>query len=254
MTQLKDTDSKPSWQELAQKVREHQRAGSNGQEKNSVGIGDALNDSLKRLATTGEASAEQKALSPIGKPLGEIGAAVHPSAPIAVREVADILSKLPSPIQSWLNSIRRDGWQAKTPDYSPELVAQTREIAGQIWRKWKPVDEGKAEDKAALINEVMQTLSVYGYGALPSDPAQSKAKVSGFCGVLSDLPLWAIQEAGKEWRTNQTEPPTPADWRREAKERCGYNQWLTPLPGGINDGYTMGWAYDKVVEWLKNGK
>jgi hypothetical protein len=73
------------------------------------------------------------------------------------------------------------------------------------WRHWRPVSAGGAEQQAMLINEVMKTLSVYGYGALPSDPMQSKAKVEGFCEVLEDVPIWAIEEAGKEWRKKESD-------------------------------------------------
>lgn len=100
--------------------------------------------------------------------------------------------------------------------------------------------DGGAHADAALVALVMQTLSVYGYGALPADPAHSQAKVRGYAAALDDCPLWALEAAGRWFVKKQTEAPTPAEWIDRAWLEAGRHAWL--------------WYGDGPTEWLTAGQ
>lgn len=127
-------------------------------------------------------------------------------------------------------------------------------MIAELWQYWKPVKDSNPEEQAKLISEIMKTLSVYGFGALPSDPLQSHAKIDGFREVLEECPFWAIELSGKNWRRDKTEPPVPASWLRATKNEMGCND---RLPWGRNEFsglFDIGWAYEKVIQWMKNDK
>lgn len=114
-----------------------------------------------------------------------------------------------------------------------------------LFRLWKPATSG--EDRAQLVAEIMKTLSVYGYGALPSDTLQAKMKVDGFCEVLEECPLWAVQHAGLKWRKTEKEAPTPQQWLSNSKAEMGR---FNKVKFGDNT-ETVGRVYDKLVAWIK---
>jgi len=115
----------------------------------------------------------------------------------------------------------------------------------EIYRLWRPCTQ--AAEKAQLITEIMTVLSVYGFGALPSDPVQSKAKVNGFCKVLEEFPLWAIQETGTRWLKEEKNPPTPTEWAANIRQAMGY---YARIKFG-QDFLFAGKVYEKLTTWLK---
>lgn len=120
-----------------------------------------------------------------------------------------------------------------------------------IYRHWKPIKS--PDEHAGLINAVMMLLSVYGYGALPSDPLQSKAKITGFCKMLEECPLWAVEVACEKWMKEKKEPPTPSELLARAKHEMG---WYMPFMGdkiAFGDEPT-GRVYEKLVNWVKDNK
>jgi hypothetical protein len=96
----------------------------------------------------------------------------------------------------------------------------------------------------------METLVVYGYGALPSDPVQAKAKINMYCKVLLEVPPWAVQAAGLWWvKTMGDNPPTPALLLSRAQLEMG---WFDKLDLGDGCKIEFGRAYDKLKGWLKH--
>lgn len=140
---------------------------------------------------------------------------------------------------------------ATAPIPSPSEHAQTRAAMLTVYGHWKPAKT--PQEQAGLAAEVAKTLSVYGYGALPSDPLQAKAKISGFAEVLEECPVWAVEKAGRDWRKKEKEPPTPSAWLARARKEMGY---FDPYEAGGRSEFghpnlNAGRAYELLVDWLR---
>lgn len=212
--------------------------------KASVGVMHASSTLGSTSETTGELTALPKPLIATGSLHGATGAVTRSSGDAGT--VATVLAaKLPSLVLSWLSAWSENGRQAVAPEWTSELLAETRAVLTEVYSLWKPV-RGE-EQTMALINQLMMTLSIYGYGALPSDKDQSKAKIAAFAEVLGECPLWAIQQACKAWRKERTEAPTPADLYSASRRAMGFYQ---PCFGRFT---SAGSVYEKLVGVLNEG-
>ncbi len=166
-------------------------------------------------------------------------------------EVANIAEEmtrlLPSSVIAWLKACNATGWQAGNgPERTEEILAQTREAMSLIFKSWRPARKDPS-DLTLISAEVVKTLSVYGYGSIPSSDEQAKLKVMGFTEVLEEYPAWAVAAAGLWWRKNCIESPTPKAWATRVDVEMGKQAEI--VIGG--EKMPLGWVYDKVLNWAK---
>jgi len=101
-----------------------------------------------------------------------------------------------------------------------------------------------------LIVEVNKMLSNYGYGAMPADHLQAKLKVEGYTEILEDSPLWAVQQASKNWRkSGKANPPTSGEWLHEARREMGY--YAKVYYGNTGEFEVAGRVYEKLTGWVR---
>jgi hypothetical protein len=137
---------------------------------------------------------------------------------------------------------------ATKPERTAENLNGSRDKLVEVYRLWFP--KNTPEEQAAKVNAVMQTLVVYGYGALPSDPVQAKAKINMFCRVVEEVPAWAVEAAGVWWvKTVEDNPPAPAQLLSRARLEMG---WYDKIELGDSCDMELGRVYDKVKGWIKD--
>lgn len=117
---------------------------------------------------------------------------------------------------------------------------ETREAMKRVFRLWAERDDNR------LTQAVMGVLVVYGYGAMPSDPAQAVVKVNVFKLALGDEPIWAVEQACKWWVMNKSQAPTPTELLSRIKFEKGYYDRFMNIDVGM--------IYDKLTAWLKDKK
>lgn len=109
-----------------------------------------------------------------------------------------------------------------------------------IYRLWAERSDSR------LTDAVMACLSVFGYGALPSDPKQATAKIAMFKMVLEDEPIWAVEQAVKWWAKTHREAPSPKELLDRAKKEKGFFDTYK--------GECVGRIYEKMTKWIRESK
>src|SRR5690606_7377858 len=146
---------------------------SSGTHTSSDGAKTASSQSGQTSAGTGQALTPADPSKRTGQELGKTGASVKTvEAPALVTTL--LAKRLPSAVLLWLQQWSKNGWQAVPPSLTGSLREEMKPVMREIYSVWAPAT---AADAPELVAEIMATLSVYGYGALPSDPAQCEAKV-----------------------------------------------------------------------------
>jgi len=104
---------------------------------------------------------------------------------------------------------------------------------------------------------VTACLSIFGYGALPSEKDKARVVVSTYCKVLAQEPIWAVEKACEWYQANgdRGEAPMPKDilWRTKM-EKGWFDGIRVSNQQGLLGIVWVGTIYSELKDWLEETK